>query len=248
MLRTPDFPFPDEKSFFRFPSVRDATPEGIVAVGGDLSPGMLLSAYRQGIFPWFSEGDPLMWWSPDPRFVMFPENIRVSKSMKRILKRKNYRVTLDSDFVSVIGHCKIVKRKKQEGTWITGEMKNAYIELHKMGYAHSVETFIDGELSGGLYGISLGSCFFGESMFSLYPDASKIALILLVWRLFDAGFTMVDCQVYTPHLERMGAENISRETFLRKLEEGLKRDTLRGCWGKEFADFPESRAYNSLFL
>jgi leucyl/phenylalanyl-tRNA--protein transferase len=225
-----DFPYLDEEKEFRFPPATQSTPEGIVALGGNLSPGMLLSAYRQGIFPWFSPGEPVLWWSPDPRFVLFPSNLHVSRSMRKVLNRNRFRISFDTAFSQVIEECKNIYRKGQNGTWITDSMKTAYEKLHELGYAHSVEVWQGEVLAGGLYGVSLGACFFGESMFSRVSNSSKAALITLARKLEERGFLFIDCQVYSAHLERLGAENISRERFLELLEEGLCRPTLEGKW------------------
>ena len=212
-----------------FPPVENADEQGIVAFGGDLSPARLIEAYKSGIFPWFSEGDPIIWWSPDPRFVLFPEELKISKSMRQVLNRNIFEIRLDTDFVSVIEGCRN-PRKRQRGTWITDEMKNAYIELHTMGYAHSAESWINGRLAGGLYGIAIGKCFFGESMFTLEPNASKAAFITLVKRLYSLGFLIIDCQVYTNHLESLGAEEISRDDFIAIIKEGLSHESITGSW------------------
>jgi leucyl/phenylalanyl-tRNA---protein transferase len=212
-----------------FPPVRLAEPSGILAVGGDLSPERLLLAYRSGIFPWYSDGDPVIWWSPDPRFVLFPEELYVSKTMRQVLKRKPFDITLDRDFRGVIQGCQ-EPRKKERGTWITEEMMEAYIGLHELGFAHSVEAWQDGELAGGLYGISLGRCFFGESMFARVSNASKAAFIVLVSRLREIGFLIIDSQVYTGHLETLGARHISREEYIDCINRGLTADTIRGSW------------------
>ncbi|MFP4483638.1 MAG: leucyl/phenylalanyl-tRNA--protein transferase [Spirochaetota bacterium] len=225
-----DFPYLGEKDRFRFPDPEKATIEGIVAAGGNLSPGMLLSAYSQGIFPWFSEHDPILWWSPDPRFVLFPEKLHVSKSMRRFLKNTDFIITADTAFVDVVRACATVPRDGQDGTWITPEMENAYAELHRLGYSHSVEVWRCGELVGGLYGVSLGSIFFGESMFSHISNASKAAFIRLVRRLSEVDFDLIDSQVYTHHLEQLGAEEIPRSRYLDLLRRGLSRPTLKGSW------------------
>jgi leucyl/phenylalanyl-tRNA---protein transferase len=214
-----------------FPPVRLAEPDGILAVGGDLSPERLLLAYRSGIFPWFSNRDPIIWWSPDPRFVLFPGELCVSKTMRQVLGRKLFDITLDRDFRGVIQGCQ-EPRKKERGTWITAEMMEAYIRLHELGYAHSVEAWHGGELAGGLYGISLGGCFFGESMFTRVSNASKAALIVLVTRLAELGFIIIDSQVYTGHLESLGARHIVREEYIEHINRGLASETIRGSWGK----------------
>jgi leucyl/phenylalanyl-tRNA---protein transferase len=211
-----------------FPHPSRANKDGILAVGGDLSPQRLLLAYNNGIFPWFNEGDPIIWWSPNPRFVLFPQNIRISTSMKKVIKRGEYTVTLDEVFPDVIKAC---GNLRTDGTWITDSMVESYCKLHELGFAHSVETWYEGRLVGGLYGVSLGRCFFGESMFSTRANASKAALIYLAEKLLDREFLLIDCQVYTKHLESMGAENVSRNRFLELLSKGLEAETLRGAWG-----------------
>lgn len=216
-------------SEINFPPVEGANPQGIVAVGGDLSPRRLLEAYGSGIFPWFSEGDPIIWWSPDPRFVLFPECLKISKSMNQIMKKHIFEIKLDNDFASVIEGCRN-PRKRQKGTWITEEMKDAYIKLHQLGFAHSVEAWLDGKLVGGIYGISLGKCFFGESMFTLAPNASKAAFITLVNILRGLGYMIIDCQVYTAHLESLGAEEIPRNEFIEIISAAQRFDTIHGNW------------------
>ena len=201
-----------------FPDVAHATDEGILAVGGDLRPERLLLAYSSGIFPWYSVGEPIIWWSPDPRFVLFPEELKVSRSMRKILRQGVFSITFDKAFELVIGQCKKIKRKGQRGTWITPEMQKAYIRLYKLGFAHSVEAWKDGELVGGLYGVSLGKVFFGESMFSSVSNASKACLITLVEHLTKLGFELIDSQVYTGHLEILGAREIPRSEYLNLLK------------------------------
>lgn len=209
-----------------FPPPAYAEPDGLVAVGGDLQPERLLLAYRMGIFPWFSPGDPILWWSPDPRFVMKPEEIKVSKSMKQVLNRGTFRITYDQVFEEVISNCKSIPREGQPGTWITNNMKQAYIRLHELGYAHSVEAWQDDKLVGGLYGVSLGGAFFGESMFSLVSNASKAAYITLARHLETLNFSLIDCQMYTPHLESLGASKMDREQFLNILDDEMDREDL----------------------
>ena len=226
----PSFPYLDETEFFQFPSVNKATPDGVVAMEGNLSPGMLLSAYKQGIFPWYSEGEPILWWSPDPRMVLFPEKIHISKSMSRSFKSGRFSFSMDNQFREVVNSCSGIPRKHEDGTWITREMKDAYINLHKLGWGHSVEVWEDNELVGGLYGLSMGSVFFGESMFSKKNNASKAAFIILAQTLGGLGFTMIDCQLYTPHLESLGAVKIDRNEYLGLLNNGLQADTRRGNW------------------
>jgi leucyl/phenylalanyl-tRNA--protein transferase len=213
-----------------FPPVNLAERSGILAVGGDLSPERLIEAYRRGIFPWYSEGDPIIWWSPDPRFVLFPAETYISKTMRQVLRRKVFEVSFDRDFRAVMRGCQ-GPRKREKGTWITEEMMEAYIRLHESGIAHSIETWQNGELTGGLYGISLGRCFFGESMFTRVSNASKAAFITLSMRLRELGFVIIDCQVYTPHLESLGARHITRDEYIAILEEGLKYETIQGSWG-----------------
>ncbi len=212
-----------------FPPAHLASKSGILAVGGDLSPGRILAAYRHGVFPWYSDDDPIIWWSPDPRFVLFPEELRVSRSMKKVLRHDTFRITYDHDFCGVISSCQ-KPRRKQKGTWITDDMLEAYHTLHLLGYAHSAETWYGDKLVGGIYGISLGGCFFGESMFSLMSNASKAALIHLVNKLKELKFGFLDCQVYTAHMETLGARFIARAEFARLLKKALKDDTLRGNW------------------
>jgi leucyl/phenylalanyl-tRNA--protein transferase len=238
-LTNRDFPYLKEFDYFPFPPVDRSSPEGIVASGGNLSPGMLLSAYKQGIFPWYSEHEPILWWSPDPRFILFPENLHISSSMKKVLKKDRFRVTLDRAFHEVIGRCRKVSRKNQDGTWITPDMLEAYGTLHRLGYAHSVEVWEDEKLSGGLYGVSLGNCFFGESMFSDVTNASKTALIALGHILFGNGFFFIDSQVYTPHLATLGCVNIPRSDFFRHLNKALNNPTIKGSW-KEIFTVPDT--------
>jgi len=216
--------------YMAFPPADHANPDGLLAVGGKLTEDWLLIAYQNGIFPWFSEGDPIMWWSPDPRFVLKPENIKVSKSMRPYLNSKKYTFKLDSDFEQVIEKCSIIPRQGQNGTWITNHMKDAYVALHKIGMAHSSEVWEGQEIIGGLYGVSIGRMFFGESMFSEKANASKLALIRLCRWLGHNGFGLIDCQIYSEHLERMGAEYMSRNSFVDKLEELIEKSSLRGSW------------------
>jgi leucyl/phenylalanyl-tRNA---protein transferase len=210
-----------------FPHPGLANTDGLLAIGGDLSPERLILSYGSGIFPWFSEGDPILWWSPDPRFLLFPGTVRVSKSMRKVLKKGIFTVTLDTCFKQVITLC---AHLRPEGTWITEEMIAAYSEVHALGFAHSVEVWHEDRLVGGLYGVSLGSCFFGESMFSLMDNASKVALITLSGILEGKGFSLIDCQLHTQHLETLGGVDVPRNEFLRLLEIGLKNTTFRGKW------------------
>jgi leucyl/phenylalanyl-tRNA--protein transferase len=196
-----------------FPPPEMADEDGLLALGGDLSRERLLHAYRNGIFPWY-ENKYILWWCPDPRFVLFPEELKVSASMKQLLKKQPFEFSINRDFNAVISQCKAVSRVGQDGTWITEEMRDAYNDLHKSGYAHSAEVRLNGELVGGLYGIRLGKVFYGESMFSLYSNASKYAFIQYVQQLKSEGVELIDCQVYTAHLESLGARMIPRQQFL----------------------------------
>ena len=200
-----------------FPSVEDANAEGLLAVGGDLSPERLILAYKSGIFPWFNEGSLILWWSPDPRMVLYPERIKVSKSMRKVLKNKQFSLTRNNCFEAVVDQCALVRRAGQDGTWITNEMKEAYLKLHEMGYAKSYEVWQDGKMVGGLYGIDLGHIFCGESMFSLVSNASKFAFIQLAKELHQKKYSLIDCQLYTKHLESLGAEEIPRTEFIKIL-------------------------------
>ncbi|HOV39642.1 MAG TPA: leucyl/phenylalanyl-tRNA--protein transferase, partial [Spirochaetales bacterium] len=203
-----------------------------------LSPGMLLSAYSQGIFPWYSDDSPILWWSPDPRFVLFPEELHVPHSLERVLKKKEYSFSLDTRFRDVITACSRIPRPGQDGTWITDTMIEGYYILHQLGYAHSVEVYQNGEFVGGLYGVSLGSVFFGESMFTWVPNGSKAALVVLVRYLRTKGFQMIDSQVPTEHLSRFGARSIPRVQYLSLLRKGLEFPTYKGPWNRMFPDFP----------
>jgi leucyl/phenylalanyl-tRNA--protein transferase len=200
-----------------FPPVELSEPDGLLAVGGDLSTERLLLAYRLGIFPWY-EGQHILWWCPDPRFVLFPAELRESKSMKQLYKRHTFEFRTDTAFSEVITNCKTIARRGQESTWISEEVKAAYTRLHVAGYAHSAETYLKGQLVGGLYGVRLGKVFFGESMFSKSSNASKYAFIRYVQQLREEGVELIDCQVYTEHLESMGAKMIARLDFLSLLE------------------------------
>lgn len=200
-----------------FPPAQTADENGFLAIGGDLSTERILLAYRNGIFPWYNEGEPICWWSPDPRFVLFPHELRISSSMKTILNSGKYKFTIDSDFEQVIQNCKTVPRKGQEGTWISPAMQKAYTLLHKKGFAHSAETWMENKLVGGLYGIRLGNIFFGESMFSVNSNASKFAFINYVQYLQGENVRLIDCQLHTKHLESLGARMINRELFLEML-------------------------------
>lgn len=226
----------DEESL-DFPAPELATPEGIIAVGGDLSAERLLRAYSEGIFPWFNEGDPILWWSPDPRFVLFPSELVVSRSMRPYFNQKKFQVSFDRDFEGVMRNCQQSNRNGQSGdTWITEDMIRAYVQVHRLGYAHSVEVWQEDELVGGLYGISLGKIFFGESMFAKVSNASKFGFITLVQNLREKGFVLIDCQQQTQHLGSLGARPISRKSFLQYLEENKKQETLTGSWTQFFAE------------
>ena len=208
---TPETPFPPLGTALTHPN-------GLLAAGGDLSPQRLIAAYRCGIFPWFNEGDPILWWSPDPRMVLFPPELKISRSLRKTLKKANFTIRADSAFNQVVRAC-AEPRKERPGTWIHDEMIAAYTALHEMGLAHSIETWMEGELVGGLYGVAQGKMFFGESMFSRTTDASKIAFVHLVRHLERRGFKMIDCQMKTAHLASFGAREISREEFSLKLKE-----------------------------
>jgi leucyl/phenylalanyl-tRNA--protein transferase len=211
-----------------FPPVEKAlkSPNGLLCAGGDLSPQRIIAAYSRGIFPWFSEGDPILWWSPDPRMVLFPDELKVSKSLRKCVERGVFETRFDTAFREVIARC-AAPREGQSGTWIGPEMVAAYTALHDMGVAHSVESWQEGELVGGLYGLALGRVFFGESMFSRAPDASKVALVKLVERLREQGCDLIDCQQATPHLASLGAREISRAEFARLVQESIQYPAWR---------------------
>jgi leucyl/phenylalanyl-tRNA--protein transferase len=206
-----------------FPPPEHAEECGLLAVGGDVRVERLLEAYRQGIFPWPLEGVPLAWWSPDPRFVLYPAELKISKSLERVLRKRRFHLTIDRCFKDVIHNCRAIKRPDQPGTWITSRIEKGYIALHEAGYAHSVEAWLEGKLVGGLYGVSLGHCFFGESMYAIEPDASKCAFASLVQALHAQGCPLIDCQVHTDHLERFGAQEIPRARFLQELNAILQK-------------------------
>ncbi len=216
-----------------FPPPHLAEDDGLLAVGGDLSIQRLLLAYASGIFPWYSEGDPILWWSPDPRMVFYPGKWQPSKSLRRLLKRGVFELSMDTDFLSVIEGCSTMRGPRREGTWITADMLAAYVRLHRHGFAHSVECRHNGELVGGLYGVSLGSCFFGESMFSRVSNASKAAFAALMAQMAAWKFHLVDGQVKNEHLIRLGAVEVTRKQFLRMLAEGLRAKTRQGRWRLE---------------
>jgi len=204
-----------------FPPVTEADEEGILAIGGDLSTQRLILAYRNGIFPWYTDDEPIIWWCPNPRFVLFPDEIKISKSMRAVVKKQTYSFTINNCFNNVIKNCKTINREGQSGTWISEEIIDAYTNLHNLGYALSAETWKNNKLIGGFYGVKMGNIFFGESMFSLSPNASKFAFIQLVQHLKNEGVKLIDCQVYTNHLESLGAKMIDRNDFMRLLEQHL---------------------------
>ena len=211
ILTSAQTPFPDVELALK-------EPNGLIAIGGDLSTERLLSAYQSGIFPWYSQGEPVIWYSPDPRLVITPNRLHISKSLAKTLKSARFEVRIDQDFSAVIGQCQTIERKDQDGTWIDNDMLRAYTQLHQQGYARSVEVYQDQALVGGLYGVSLGKVFFGESMFSRTRDASKVALVHLVQNM---DYQLIDCQVESPHLKSLGAYNIGRSAFIKTLGELL---------------------------
>ncbi|MDF0642793.1 MAG: leucyl/phenylalanyl-tRNA--protein transferase [Nitrospira sp.] len=215
----------------QFPSVDSASPEGLLAVGGDLRAERLLEAYRHGIFPWYNDDQPILWWSPDPRAVVFPDKLHVPRSLERTIRRGEFRVTLDTCFRDVMTQCAGPRPQYPEGgTWITPTMVEAYSTLHELGYAHSIETWKDEKLVGGLYGVALGGAFFAESMFTKVDDASKVALVLLIQQLRAWGFHIIDCQQSSPHVTRFGAENIPRREFTTHLASALTIPNRLGRW------------------
>jgi len=213
-----------------FPPPHLSDESGLLAVGGDLSIDRLLEAYSLGIFPWYSENDPILWWSPDPRMILIPEEIRISRSLRQTLSRGIFKITFDRAFDRVIRSCASVNTEKHGDTWITEDMINAYIQLHKAGYAHSVEAWHEDSLAGGLYGLSLGSAFFGESMFTLMSNASKAAFATLANTLHKMNFSLIDCQVSTPHLASIGAREVRRDDFLGRLKSSLDSPYITGLW------------------
>lgn len=218
-----------EEIIFPHPSLADD--DGLLAVGGDLSPERLLLAYANGIFPWYNDGDPILWWSPNPRCVLFPEKLNIPKSLRKFLRTHSYTIRFDTQFEAVIQHCAQVERHGQSGgTWITPQMQSAYITLHRLGYAHSVEIYDNDRLVGGLYGVSLGRVFFGESMFHLVPNASKLALVALVVQLMQWGFELIDNQQTTPLLLQFGAEEIDRDYFLKLVGKAVNHEGPSGRW------------------
>ena len=218
-------------SDLRFPHVEQASPDGLLAIGGDLQPERLLEAYRHGIFPWYNDDQPILWWSPDPRTVLFPDKLHISRSLKRSLHPRIFSVTLDRCFRDVMQHCAGPRPQYPDGgTWITADMLEAYGRLYELGYAHSVETWQEGQLVGGLYGVALGGAFFAESMFTRTSNASKVALVSLVRQLQVWGFRLMDCQQSSPHITALGAEAIPRRDFLDHLGAALTLPERRGRW------------------
>ena len=213
-------------------------PNGLLCAGGDLTPQRIVSAYLSGVFPWYLSGEPILWWSPDPRMVLFPSEFRVSRSLRKVLRRADYQIRLDSHFESVIRSCAEMPRKGLPGTWITPEIQFAYGRLYELGYVHCVETWKDDELVGGLYGMAIGKMFYGESMFSRTTDASKIAMAHLVRFLVDNGFGMIDCQMNTSHLASLGAREISRDEFVDRLRDLVVIPPLCGRWSVDAAQCP----------
>lgn len=223
----------------KFPDVKLALhePDGLLAIGGDLSVERLVSAYPQGIFPWYSEGQPILWWSPDPRMVLQPSEVKISRSLAKNIRNKSFKITFDQNFIDVISACsepRLEKGIKQNDTWILDEMIEAYVKLHEAGYAHSIECWQNDELVGGLYGIAIGNVFFGESMFSRVSDASKVAFIYLSKQLEKWNFQLIDCQVYSAHLESLGAKMISRKKFISLLKQFAVNDGEHNTWQADF--------------
>lgn len=218
------------KKDLTFPDPEEADDSGLLAVGGDLSIKRLIHAYSRGIFPWYEEGMPILWWSPDPRMVLFPDKMIISHSLKQTVKRNSFHITFDQRFEQVIEECSVTPRKDEEGTWITRDMKTAYVHLHEAGYAHSVESWLDDRLVGGLYGVAIGKAFFGESMFHKETNASKVALFHLVEKLREWGYEIIDAQVYTNHLESLGGEMIPRNQYLKLLVKAIEKEGKVGSW------------------
>lgn len=214
----------------QFPDPNTANEDGLLAVGGSLEPEYLIAAYSQGIFPWFDEDSPILWWSPDPRMVLFPQEFKLSHSLRQIIRQKRFEVRIDTAFREVIEACSRTPRPGQEGTWITPEMIDAYTQLHELGLAHSFETYREGKLTGGLYGVSLGRCFFGESMFHTESNTSKVAFYELVQFALRNQFELIDAQQETAHLKSLGARSIPRAEFLKLLKHAIKSPTLQGKW------------------
>ncbi|MBT3223349.1 MAG: leucyl/phenylalanyl-tRNA--protein transferase [Proteobacteria bacterium] len=223
----PIFRIPDRHLF---PDPTLAEPSGLLGVGGDLDAGRVVLAYRLGIFPWYSEDQPILWWSPDPRTILEVDELHIPRSLAKRIRRNEYTITIDRAFEQVIHTCAAKPRPDQKGTWITSDMETAYVELHRLGYAHSVEAWYEGELVGGLYGMCVGDLFCGESMFAHRTDASKVAFVYFVRHLANWGVPLVDCQVYTSHLERFGAKPIRRVEYLRRIGPLVQRQDRRGPW------------------
>ncbi|MFT5914574.1 MAG: leucyl/phenylalanyl-tRNA--protein transferase [Flammeovirgaceae bacterium] len=219
---------------YSFPPVHFANPSGILAIGGDLQPNRILNAYSHGIFPWFNPEEPILWWSPDPRCIIYPSEIKVSKSMKQLFRRNEFRITYDQDFLGVIYGCKEIYRPDQQGTWISEEIIDSYLQLHKQGFIHSVEVWQGEKLVGGLYGGNLGKCFFGESMFSRVSNASKFGFISLAKNLALLNYEIIDCQVHNPHLESMGAEMMGRKEFSEIVKKQSSSELDKRNWNDIF--------------
>ena len=231
MFDEEDYFIPPLSSYsYTFPDPHYASDEGLLAYGGDLSTPRLLTAYRKGIFPWYAEGDPILWWSPDPRLLLYPDDFIVRKSFRRVLRNGGFEVRFDHRFAEVIRYCAMVPREGQKGSWIVPEMQEAYIRLHEEGFAHSVEVYQNGELVGGLYGLAMGKVFFGESMFSLVSNASKVAFKALSDVLGQRGYDFIDCQMRTDHMVGLGAQTVPRTRFLRELEDALQKPSDLGSW------------------
>ncbi len=217
-----------------FPPAFFADDTGLLAIGGDLSVPRLLKAYSSGIFPWYNDDEPILWWSPDPRLVLFPEELHVSRSLAKVIRKNLYDITVDMAFRDVITNCRMVHAETKSGTWLVDEMVDAYLRLHEQGYAHSVEAWKDGSLAGGLYGVALGKCFFGESMFSVAENSSKVAFAVFTKWLLENGFDIIDCQVATRHLSSFGAREIKRTEFLERLSEAIAKPGIEGSWANLF--------------
>jgi leucyl/phenylalanyl-tRNA---protein transferase len=223
----PVYQLPDE---IIFPHPSEAEADGLLAIGGDLSPNRILAAYVNGIFPWYNPGEPILWWSPDPRCVLFPEKLKISKSLAALIKKNIFQIRFDTNFLAVIKNCATAKRADELGTWISDDIINAYNQLHELGYAHSVETYRDNKLVGGLYGIAFGKVFFGESMFFLEPNASKVAFCSLIEKLLKLNYQIVDNQVTNKHLLSLGAEEIERDKFIDVLKIYAINTNKPGKW------------------
>ena len=219
-----------------FPHPALAEPNGLLGVGADLHPNRLILAYRSGIFPWYNEGRSILWFSPDPRFVLYPQELHVSRSLKQSIRKRRFQIRMDTAFETVLEQCSIISRPGQFGTWITEDMKDGYLKLHEMGFAHSIEAWDDDELVGGLYGVCIGNLFAGESMFATRSDASKIAFTYCVRQLIEWGIELIDCQVYTEHLERFGAKEIAREVYLEEIHRliGVEREMKKWTFDENF--------------